>query len=201
MIKSKEPAPLGRASACCQDGRPWGGQLAARCGGVLIAAALAAGCAGGRPAAPGPPAPPMAQVSPASLVKVPRPDYASPTSVASAFYTAWAGVDAVHDGPDAFAARCAPLATPALERELVASQPATAAWQKMRASHLVSLVQVRAVTRPDGAPGATASAAYLSVYATRATVTPAGRTTRSDGVTLRLTRSGARWLVSAVLFY
>jgi hypothetical protein len=110
-------------------------------------------------------------------------------------------VDAVHDGPDAFAARCAPLATPALERELAASQPATAAWQEMRASHLVSLVQVRAVTRPDGAPAATASAAYLSVYATRVTVTTAGRTKGSDGITLRLTRSGTRWLVSAVLFY
>ena len=50
-------------------------------------------------------------------------------------------------------------------------------------------------------PAATASAAYLSVYATRVTVTTAGRTTGSDGITLRLARSGGRWLVSAVLFY
>lgn len=178
-----------------------GGRLAALCG-VLAAAALAAGCSGGQPvsrsAAPRPAAP--VSVSPASLVKVPRPDYASPASVAAAFYVAWAGVDAVHDGPDAFAARCAPLATPSLERELAASQPATAAWQEMRASRTVSLVQVRAVTRPDGAPAATGSVAYLSVYANRVTVTTAGRTTGSDGITLRLTRSGTRWLVSAILF-
>ena len=45
------------------------------------------------------------------------------------------------------------------------------------------------------------AAAYLSVYATRVTVTTSGRTTGSDGITLRLTRSGRRWLVSAVLFY
>ena len=201
MIKSKDMALLGQAGAWRRAGTSHGGQLAARCGGVLLAAALAAGCAGSRPAATVPAAPATAPVSPASLVKVPRPDYASPASVASAFYTAWAGVDAVHDGPDAFATRCAPLATPALDRELAASQPATAAWQEMRASRMVSLVQVRAVTRPDGAPAATASAAYLSVYATRVTVTTAGRTTGSDGITLRLTRSGTRWLVSAVLFY
>lgn len=205
MIKSKDLAPLGRASAWHRAGRPQGGRLAARCGGVLLAATLAAGCAGARPAARPDPARPSvpltASVSPASLVKVPRPDYADPASVASAFYTAWAGVDAVHDGPDAFAVRCAPLATPSLERELAASQPATAAWHEMRASRLVSLVQVRAVTRPDGAPAPTASVVYLSVYATRVTVTTAGRTTGSDGITLRLTRSGTRWLVSAVLFY
>jgi len=184
--------------------KDFGTRLAALCGGILAAAALAAGCAGGqpaaRPAAPRPAAPATAPVPPASLVKVPRPDYASPASVAAAFYVAWAGVDAVHHGPDALAARCAPLSTPSLERELAASQPATAAWQEMRASRTVSLVQVRAVTRPDGAPAATGSAAYLSVYATRVTVTTAGRTTGSDGITLRLTRSGTRWLVSAVLF-
>jgi hypothetical protein len=71
----------------------------------------------------------------------------------------------------------------------------------MRRSRLVSLVQVRAVTCPDGALAPTSSVAYLSVYATRVTVTTAGRTTGSDGITLRLTRSGRRWLVSAVLFY
>jgi hypothetical protein len=178
-------------------------RLATGCG-VLIAAVLAAGCAGGhpaaRPAAPGrSPAP--ASAPSASLVRVPHPDYASPASVASAFYIAWASVDAVHDGPDAYAARCAPLATPALERQLAANQPATAAWQEMRRSRLVSLVQVRAVTRPDGAPAPTSSVAYLSVYATWVTVTRAGRTTGSGGITLRLARSGGRWLVSAVLFY
>ena len=205
MIKSKDLSLQGHTGAQCRPGRPQGGNLAIRWGGVLFAATLAAGCAGGRPAAwpaaARPSAPTTASVASASLVKVPRPYYADPASVASAFYTAWAGVDAVHDGPDAFAARCAPLATPSLERELAASQPATAAWQEMHASRLVSLVQVRAVTRPDGAPAPTSSVAYLSVYATRVTVTRAGRTTGSDGITLRLTRSGTRWLVSAVLFY
>ena len=137
----------------------------------------------------------------ALLVKVPRPDYADPASIASAFCIAWASVDAIHDGPDADAAHCAPLATASLEQELAGSRPATAAWQEIRRIRLVSLVQVRAVTRPDGAPTATSSVAYLSVNATRGvTVTTAGRTTDSDGITLRLTRSGGRWLVSAVLF-
>ena len=211
MIKSEtlaclatgSPRVLARAGARRQPGRSRGRRRAARCG-VLIAAVLAAGCAGGHPAAR--PAPPGRSQAPASapsasLVRVPPPDYASPASVASAFYIAWAGVDAIHDGPDAHATRCAPLATASLERELAASQPATAAWQEMRYSRLVSLVQVHAVTRPDGAPVPTASVAYLSVYATRVTVTTAGRTTGSDGITLRLTRSGRRWLVSAVLFY
>lgn len=175
-------------------------------GGVLTAAMLTAGCAAGHPAArPALPGPSLttapASAPTGSLVRVPRPDYASPASVASAFYVAWAGVDSVHDGPDSYAARCAPLETRALERELAASQPTTAAWQAMRADRLVSLVQVRAVTRPDGAPAPTASVTYLSVYATRVTVTTAGRTAGSDGVTLRLARSGGRWLVSAVLFY
>lgn len=169
--------------------------------GALAAAVLAAGCAGGHPAATPGRAAPAASAPSASLVRVPRPDYDSPASVASAFYIAWASVDSIHDGPDAYAVRCTPLAAPSLERELSASQPATAAWQEMRASRLVSLVQVQAVTRPDGAPAPTASVAYLSVYATRVTTTTTGRTTVSDGVTLRLTRSGGRWLVSAVLFY
>ena len=175
---------------------------AARCG-VLIAAVLVAGCTGGHPAArhPAPDQAAPASAPSASLVRVPHPDYADPASVASAFYIAWASVDAIHDGPDAYAARCAPLATLSLERELAASQPATAAWQAMRRSRLVSLVRVRAVTRPDGAPAPTSSVAYLRVYATRVTVTTGGRTTGSDGITLRLTRSGGRWLVSAVLFY
>ena len=170
--------------------------------GALAAAVLAAGCAGGHPATASGRAPtPAVSAPPASLIRVPRPDYADPASVASAFYTAWASVDAVHDGPDAFAVRCVSLATPALERQLADSQPPSAAWQQMRAARVVSLVQVRAVTRPDGAPAPTASAAYLRVYATRVTVTASGRTTASVGVTLRLASTGGRWLVSAVLFY
>jgi hypothetical protein len=204
MIKNKTWKRPARVGVCCHPGRSQSRQRAAWCG-VLVVAMLAAGCAGGHPAARpatlGRPAPVPESAPSASLVRVPRPDYADPASVASAFYIAWASVDAVHDGPDAYAARCAPLVTASLEQELAASQPATAAWQEMRSSRLVSLVQVRAVTRPDGAPAPTASVTYLSVYATRVTVTTAGRTTGSDGITLRLTRSGGRWLVSAVLFY
>jgi hypothetical protein len=72
----------------------------------------------------------------------PRPDYAGPASVTAAFFVAWASVDTVHDTPGSFAARCAPLSTPALERQLAGSQPPTAAWQQMRAARIVSLVQV-----------------------------------------------------------
>jgi len=204
MIKSKgwgRPAP---ARPGYQATGSRARRTAARCGMAMMAV-LAAGCAAGhpaaRPAAPGRTVPAQAPVSPASLVRVPRPDYADPASVASAFYIAWASVDAIHDGPDAYAARCAPLTAPSLERQLASSQPATAAWQAMRRSRLVSLVQVRAVTRPDGAPATAPSVTYLRVYATRVTVTTAGRTTGSDGITLQLTRSGRRWLVSAVLFY
>lgn len=212
MIKSKTKTCLtvgsarvpARASVRRQSGRFQGRQRTTRCG-VLIAAMLLAGCAGGhpaaRPAAPGEGVPAPASAPATSLVRVPHPDYADPASVASAFYIAWASVDAIHDGPDTYAARCAPLATPSLERQLAASQPATAAWQAMRRSRLVSLVRIRAVTRPDGAPAPTPSVAYLLVYATRVTITTAGRTADSDGITLRLARSSRRWLVSAILFY
>jgi hypothetical protein len=60
---------------------------------------------------------------------------------------------------------------------------------------------VRAVTHPAGAPASTPDAVYLRVYATRVTTTSAGRQVASDGITIQLTRSGGRWLVSAVLFY
>jgi len=132
---------------------------------------------------------------------VPRPDYARPASVAAAFYVAWASTDAVHDQPGTYLALCAPLVTPALERQLGASQPTPAAWQAMRRARLVSLVRLQAVTRPAGAPAPTPAVAYLRVYATRLTTTSAGRQAASDGITVQLTRSGGRWLVSAVLFY
>jgi hypothetical protein len=176
---------------------------------VVLAAVLAAGCAGRHAAphhaaavrSPAPAPSGRAAARTGSLVHVPRPDYASAPSVAATFYVAWGSVDAVHDGPMAFAARCAPLVTGSLEEQLAASRPATAAWQVMRRDRLVSLLRVRAVTRPDGAPAPAPSAAYLRVYATRGTTTTAGRTSASDGVTLRLTRVSGRWLVSAVLFY
>ena len=191
-----------RPPARCQRRRLSGPWLAAG-----LATGLATGCAAGaaspRPAAAGGrPAPgPGIAVPAGSLVRVPRPDYSSPASVAAAFFVAWASTDAVHDQPGTYLALCAPLVTAALERQLAASQPAPAAWQAMHRARLVSLVRVQAVTHPDGAPAPTPSAVYLRVYATRVTTTWAGRQVASDGVTVQLTRSGGRWLVSAVLFY
>jgi hypothetical protein len=173
---------------------------------AVLAAGLVTGCEAGaaspRPAAAGERTAPGIAVPAGSLVRVPRPDYVRPASVAGAFYIAWASTDAVHDQPGTYLALCAPLVTPALERQLAASQPApAAAWQAMHRARLVSLVRVQAVTRPDGAPAPTAAVVYLRVYATRVTTTWAGRQAASDGITVQLTRSGGRWLVSAVLFY
>ena len=172
---------------------------------AVLAASLVTGCAAGaaspHPAAAGERPASGIAVPPGSQVRVPRPDYARPASVAAAFYVAWASTDAVHDQPGTYLARCAPLVTAALERQLAASQPAPAAWQAMRRARLVSLVRVQAVTHPAGAPAPTPSVVYLRVYATRVTTTSAGRQVASDGITVELTRSGGRWLVSAVLFY
>ncbi len=60
---------------------------------------------------------------------------------------------------------------------------------------LASLVRVRAVIGPGGGPAPTSSVAHLRACASQVTVTTAGRAT----VTVRLTRVGRRWLVSAVL--
>jgi hypothetical protein len=185
------------ARRCPHVAAPW---LAA-----VLAAALVTGCAAGtaspHPAAAGEPPAPGIVVPAGSLVRVPGPDYARPASVAAAFYIAWASTDAVHDQPGTYLALCAPLVTAALERQLAASQPAPAAWQAMRRARLVSLVRVQAVTHPAGAPAPGPGVVYLRVYATRVTTTSAGRQVASDGVTVQLTRSGGRWLVSAVLFY
>jgi hypothetical protein len=134
-------------------------------------------------------------------VRVPRPDYGRASSVAASFFTAWASVDAIHDGPGAYLARCADLVTPALERQIEPGQPAPAGWQAMRAEHMVSLVHVRAVIRPSGAPAPSATVTYLRVYAQQVTTSTAGRTVTSDGITLELTRHGRRWLVSRLLWY
>jgi hypothetical protein len=150
--------------------------------------------AGGRPAS-------GIAVPAGSQIRVPRPDYGRPASVAAAFYVAWASTDAVHDQPGTYLALCAPLVTAALEHRLAASQPAPAAWQVLRRARLVSLVRVQAVTHPAGALEPAPSVVYLRVYATRVTTTSAGRQVASDGITVQLTRSGSRWLVSAVLFY
>jgi hypothetical protein len=121
--------------------------------------------------------------------------------VAAAFYVAWGSVDAASDQPGTSAARCAPLVTAALERQLAGGQPATAAWAQMRREHLVSLVSVRAVTVPDGAPAPGPGTAWLRVYADRVTTAAGVRTTSADGTTVELSRPGRRWLVSAVLFW
>ncbi len=172
---------------------------------AVLAAGLVTGCAAGvtspHPAAAGERPASGIAVPAGSQVRVPHPDYARPASVAAAFYVAWASTDAVHDQPGTYLARCAPLVTAALERQLGASQPAPAAWQAMRRARLVSLVRVQSVTRPAGAPAPAPDVVYLRVYATRVTTTSAGRQAASDGITVQLTRSGSRWLVSAVLFY
>jgi hypothetical protein len=172
---------------------------------AVLAAGLVTGCAAGaaspHPAAAGERPASGIAVPAGSQVRVPRPDYVRPASVAAAFYVAWASTDAVHDQPGTYLARCAPLVTAALERQLAAGQPAPAAWQAMRRARLVSLVRVRSVTHPDGAPAPAPDVVDLRVYATRVTTTSAGRQVSRDGVTVQLTRSGGRWLVSAVLFY
>ena len=172
---------------------------------AVVAAVLVTGCAAGaespRPAVAGEQPAPGFAVPADSLVDVPRPDHARPASVTAAFYVAWASTDAAHDQPGTYLALCAPLVTPALERQLAASHPAPAAWQAVRRARLVSLLRVRAVTHPDGAPAPTPAVVYLRVYATRVTTTSAGRQAASDGITVQLSRSGGRWLVSAVLFY
>ena len=209
-VRGERPETAGNARHRHRARRPAArSQQRRQLSGARLAAALAAllvtGCAAGaaspRPAAAGERPAPGTAVPAGSLVRVPHPDYARPASVAAAFYIAWGSADAVHDQPGTYLALCAPLVTAALERQLAASQPAPAAWQAMHRARLVSLVRVRAVTHPAGAPAPTPSAVYLRVYATRVTTTSAGRQAASDGITVELTRSGGRWLVSAVLFY
>ena len=137
---------------------------------------------------------------PRTAIRLRRPDFARPASVAAAFFTAWASID-TRDSPDAGLRRCAHLITPALKRQLAAGQTAPAGWQAMRAEHLVSVVHVQAVTHPAGAPPPRPGRVYLRVYAQRMTTTSAGRTVTSDGITLLLVRHHGRWLVARLLFY
>jgi hypothetical protein len=169
-------------------------------GVAILGTAIPAACASTHPAARQHQAAPAAN-APGSVAQTPAPDYASPASVAAAFYVAWASVDTVHDGPGAMAARCAPLVTPQLERQLTASQPATATWAAMRLHRTVVLVRILAVTRPDGSPAATSSRAYLRVYAERITLTTARQTAAPDGVTVELSKVSRRWLVARILFF
>jgi hypothetical protein len=182
---------------------------------AVALAALLSGCANGSAVpAPTPQAPPdavatmgnrslaaAASAPASSLVRVPRPHYAQPSSVAASFFTAWASVDAIHDRPGAYLARCAGLVTPALERQLESGQPAPAGWQVMQAERMVSLAHVRTIIRPSGAPVPSATVTYLRVYAQQVTTSTMGRTVTSDGITLELTRHGRRWLVSRLLWF
>jgi hypothetical protein len=134
-------------------------------------------------------------------IHIPRPDYADPTSVAASFYTAWASVDSIHDGPGTELTRCANMITPALRSQLRAYEVPPAEWQTMRENHLVATVHVLGVTHPLGAPAPTRSRVYLSIYAERVTVTTFGRTESSAGTSVELIRVGKRWLVAQLLFY
>lgn len=175
------------------------GRTGARGLSVLVVAITAA-CASTQPAARQHHAAPAVSAS-GSVTQTPAADYAPPASVAASFYIAWASADTVHDGPGAIAARCAPLVTPQLERQLTASQPATATWAAMRLHRTVVLVRVLAVTTPDSSPAATSSRTYQRVYADRITLTTASRVDSPDGVTVELSKVGQRWLVARVLFF
>jgi len=170
-------------------------------------AALISGCARGVPVTSQripsrTPAPAAGVAAPEkSLVPMPRLDYTSPASVAAAFFTTWASIDAIHDPDGASLARCAPLITPALRRELASNQPDQAEWQAIHRARLVSLVHVQAITHPSGAPPASRTRVFLRIYAERVTITREGRTVLSDGITVQLDRIHGRWLVARILFW
>ena len=130
----------------------------------------------------------------------PSVNHTDPRRVASRFFVAWGSYDTVHDGPDAFAARCRPLVTARLARELADDQPASAGWAAKRRRREVSVVRVAALRRPDGAPAPTARRVYLRVYADRVTTNVHGRRVSPTGVTLVLVHHNRRWLVDRVLF-
>lgn len=175
---------------------------------LAVAAALAGGCTTS-PVSPRSVRPETTKVvhAPAAgrpaqtPIRIPRPDYASPASVAASFFIAWASVDSVHDGPGTALMRCAGLITPALQSQLRTYEVAPAEWQTMREGRIVSIVNVQAVTHPVGAPAPTRTRVYLSIYAERVTVTTSGRTVSSAGASVELIRVGKRWLVARVLFF
>lgn len=145
------------------------------------------------------PAPVIGRVR--SLVRLPRPGYPSPAQVAAAFFTAWASIDATHDTQRTYLARCAPLVTPALRRQLATSQPSPAEWQAMRRAQLVSTVHVRAVTHPAGGPPPSRTRVFLRVYAGRVTTTPVRHAVTSDGITVQVDRVRGRWLIARLVFW
>ena len=127
-------------------------------------------------------------------------NYAVPRSVAARFFIAWGSYDAVDEGPDAFAARCRPLVTARLARELADDRPASANWATKRRRHEVSVIRVAALRQPDGAPTPRSRRVYLRVYADRITTSTAGRHVSPTGVTVVLAHRDDRWLVDRVLF-
>lgn len=182
---------------------------------LLLVAIATSGCTGWLPAVHFPPEPsgggPAGSAAAASHAPGPRavlpfgrgrrPDYSWPASVAAAFFTAWGSVDTLRGGPDRSLTRSTDLVTPGLRRQLATRQAAPAGWRAMRAERLVSVIHVQAVTLANGAPAPRPGRVYLSVYARRITISTAGRTVTSDGITLLLIRHHGRWLVAQLLFY
>ena len=165
--------------------------------GLAVAAGmvvtLTAGCGQPRSAAA-----PMRTPSPsraASAVSSGRPQ-----AVAAAFFRTWGSYDAIHDGPDAFVARCRPLVTARLARDLADDQPASADWAGKHRRHEVSVIRVASLRQPDGAPDPSLRRVYFRVYGDRITTNVDGRHVTPTGVTLVLVHRGRRWLVDRVLF-
>jgi hypothetical protein len=188
----------------CRTTARWGAAAVMAASGT--SAALSSGCAPGPNVYPArvptsAPAPAPVAGPATSLVRIGRPDYTSPASVAAAFFTAWASIDATHDTQRAYLARCAPLVTPTLRRQLATNQPSPAEWQEMRRARLVSLVHVQAITRPAGAPPASRTRVFLRIYAERVTTTPGRHAVLSDGATVQLDRIRGRWLVARLVFW
>lgn len=134
---------------------------------------------------------PAARISPAAE---------APRSVAADFFRAWGSYDAVHDRTGAFVARCRPLVTARLARELVDERPASADWAAKRERREVSVVRVSALRQPDGAPRPSSRRVYLRVYGDRITTSRVGRAVAPTGITLVVVHRGGRWLVDRVLF-
>jgi hypothetical protein len=175
---------------------------------LVTAATLVGGCATSvgspasvRPEVANPSQAPLAGRPAQIKIRVPRPDYANPASVAASFFVAWASVDSINDGPDSTFVRCAGFVTSALLSQLRTYEVAPAEWQTMRENRLVSTIHVVGVTHPLGAPAPTRTRVYLSINAERVTVTTFGRTESSAGTSVELVRVGRRWLVAQLLYY
>lgn len=166
-----------------------------------IGLALAAGVVVGLVAGCGEPRSAAAPVrTPSPSRAMPAVGFGRPQAVAAAFFRAWGSYDAIHDGPDAFVARCRPLVTARLARELADDQPASADWADKQRRREVSTIRVASLRQPDGAPNRSPRRVYFRVYADRITTNVDGRHVTPTGVTLVLVHRGRRWLVDRVLF-